>query len=63
MPSVSGLELSLSTWGSYFNIFLFLFVLVIMERSSETPYFAQKTAKDMISIWLQPPFIFLFVVN
>lgn len=31
MPSVSGLELSLSTWGSYFNIFLFLCVLVIVE--------------------------------
>lgn len=27
------------------------------------PYFAQKTAKDMTSSWLQPRFIFLFVVN
>lgn len=46
---------------SYFSVFLFLFLSVSVEL--QYTYFAQKTAKDMISSWLQPRLIFLFVVN
>lgn len=47
--------------GSYFNIFLYLFVSAHVEL--KYAYFAQKTAKDTISSWLSLDFLFLFVVN